>query len=60
MEYQPEDTQASTAGDTYVLPLDALYFGARGHHGQFFGMKTEKNKQVCNDITLPALSYLPN
>ena len=55
IECQPEDIQLSTAGDWYVPSLGALYLGPVLQHEN-----RKKTKQVCNDIALPALSYLPN
>ena len=47
MEYQPEDTQVSTAGDTYVPSLEVLYLGARGRYDGFFSKKTERIENKC-------------
>ena len=43
-----------TAGDTHVPSL-----GVRGRYDRSFSMKTER-KQMCNDVILTALSYLPD
>ena len=61
MEYQPEDTQISREGYTYVPSLNVL-LGARGRYNRFFSMKTERkqNKRPMTSHRLPALSYLPN
>ena len=44
IEYQPEDTQVSTTGDTYVPSLEVFYLGARGRYDQLFGKKTERKE----------------
>ena len=44
MEYQPGDTQESTARDTHVPSLDGLYLGSRGRYDRFVSMTTETNQ----------------
>ena len=62
MEYQPGDTQISIYLYIYVPSRDALYLGrcSRTLWQVLQHENRKKRKQVRNDITLTALSYLPN